>query len=154
MLALETSVVSGLAALDFVPDVLLASFHGMPERTLQLGDPYHCQCRKTARLLSERLGRPVEVAFQSRFGRAKWLEPATDSQLEALGKAGKSVAVFAPGFAADCLETLEELAIRGKRQFVEAGGRNFAYLPCLNADAPGMAMLETLVRRELAGWLV
>ena len=152
--ALETSVVSGLAALDFVPDVLLASFHGMPERTLQLGDPYHCQCRKTARLLSERLGRPVEVAFQSRFGRAKWLEPATDSQLEALGKAGKSVAVFAPGFAADCLETLEELAIRGKRQFVEAGGRNFAYLPCLNADAPGMAMLETLVRRELAGWLV
>ncbi|HET6525241.1 ferrochelatase [Sphingopyxis sp.] len=151
--ALEASVASGLAALDFVPDVLLASFHGMPERTLRLGDPYHCQCRKTARLLSERLGRPVEVAFQSRFGRAKWLEPATDSRLEALGKAGKSVAVFAPGFAADCLETLEELAIRGKRQFLEAGGRNFAYLPCLNADAPGMAMIETLVRRELGGWL-
>ena len=151
--ALRASVEAGLAALDFAPDVLLASFHGMPERTLHLGDPYHCQCQKTARLLSDVLGRPVEVAFQSRFGRAKWLEPATDSRLEALGKAGKSVAIFAPGFAADCLETLEELAIRGRQQFAEAGGGNFACLPCLNADAPGMAMLETLVRRELAGWL-
>ncbi|QCB53457.1 ferrochelatase [Sphingopyxis sp. PAMC25046] len=151
--ALGASVASGLAALDFAPDVLLASFHGMPERTLQLGDPYHCQCQKTARLLSERLGRPVEVAFQSRFGRAKWLEPATDTRLETLGRADKSVAIFAPGFAADCLETLEELAIRGKQQFADAGGRNFAYLPCLNADAPGMATIETLVRRELAGWL-
>jgi ferrochelatase len=151
--ALKTSVEAGLAALDFTPDVLLASFHGMPERTLHLGDPYHCQCRKTARLLSEAMGRPIEVAFQSRFGRAKWLEPATDTQLEALGKAGQSVAIFAPGFSADCLETLEELAIRGKEQFEAAGGDRFAYLPCLNAEAPGMAMLETLVRRELAGWL-
>jgi ferrochelatase len=151
--ALKASVEAGLAALDFVPDVLLASFHGMPERTLHLGDPYHCQCQKTARLLSGLLARPVEVAFQSRFGRAKWLEPATDSRLEALGRAGKSVAVFAPGFAADCLETLEELAIRGRQQFTEAGGGGFAYLPCLNAGAPGMTMIETLVRRELAGWL-
>lgn len=151
--ALKTSVEAGLAALDFVPDVLLASFHGMPERTLHLGDPYHCQCRKTARLLSGALGRPVEVAFQSRFGRAKWLEPATDTQLEAFARAGKSVAIFAPGFSADCLETLEELAIRGKEQFEAAGGKQFAYLPCLNADAPGMAMLEALVRRELAGWI-
>lgn len=151
--ALKASVEAGLAALDFVPDVLLASFHGMPERTLHLGDPYHCQCQKTARLLSDALGRPVEIAFQSRFGRAKWLEPATDIQLEALAKAGKSVAIFAPGFSADCLETLEELAIRGKEQFMAAGGRQFAYLPCLNADAPGMAMLEAIVRRELAGWI-
>jgi len=151
--ALKESVERGLATLEFAPDVLLASFHGMPERTLQLGDPYHCQCRKTARLLSDALGRPVEVAFQSRFGRAKWLEPATDMRLESLGREGKSVAIFAPGFAADCLETLEELAIRGKQQFEAAGGRQFAYLPCLNADAPGLAMLEALVRRELAGWL-
>lgn len=151
--ALKQSVEYGLAALDFTPDVLLASFHGMPERTLHLGDPYHCQCRKTARLLSDALGRPVEVAFQSRFGRAKWLEPATDTRLETLGREGKSVAIFAPGFAADCLETLEELAIRGQQQYEAAGGRQFAYLPCLNADAPGMAMLDTLVRRELAGWL-
>lgn len=151
--ALKASVETGLAALDFTPDVLLASFHGMPERTLHLGDPYHCQCRKTARLLSEAMGRPIEVAFQSRFGRAKWLEPATDTQLEALGKAGKSVAIFAPGFSADCLETLEELAIRGKEQFEAAGGGHFAYLPCLNAEASGMAMLTSLIRRELSGWL-
>ncbi len=151
--ALGTSVSAGLAALDFTPDVLLASFHGMPERTRTLGDPYHDQCRTTAQHLSAALGRPVEVAFQSRFGRAKWLEPATDARLERLGREGRSVAIFAPGFSADCLETLEELAIRGKQQFQGAGGKQFAYLPCLNADAPGMAMLETLVRRELAGWL-
>lgn len=151
--ALKTSVEAGLATLDFIPDVLLASFHGMPERTLHLGDPYHCQCRKTARLLSEALGRPVEVAFQSRFGRAKWLEPATDAALADLGKAGKSVAIFAPGFAADCLETLEELAIRGREQFAAAGGTQFAYLSCLNDSTPGQMMLETLIRRELAGWL-
>ncbi|WP_077147811.1 ferrochelatase [Sphingopyxis sp. KK2] len=151
--ALKASVETGLAALDFAPDILLASFHGMPQRTLDLGDPYHCQCRKTARLLSEALGRPVEVAFQSRFGRAKWLEPATDATLERLGREGKSVAIFAPGFAADCLETLEELAIRGREQFSAAGGTHFAYLPCLNDGAPGLAMLEALVRRELAGWI-
>lgn len=151
--ALASSVASGVAALDFVPDTILASFHGMPERTLKLGDPYHCQCQKTARLIAERLGRPVEIAFQSRFGRAKWLEPATDATLARLGGEGRSVAIFAPGFAADCLETLEELAIRGRDQFAAAGGTKFAYLPCLNDSAPGMAMLETLVRRELAGWL-
>jgi protoporphyrin/coproporphyrin ferrochelatase len=151
--ALGQSVDAGLAALDFAPDVLLASFHGMPERTRTLGDPYHDQCQATARLLAEALGRPVDVAFQSRFGRAKWLEPATDARLEQLGREGRSVAIFAPGFSADCLETLEELAIRGKEQFETAGGRQFAYIPCLNAEAPGMAMLEALVRRELAGWL-
>lgn len=150
--ALKAGLEAGLAALDFAPDVLLASFHGMPERTLKLGDPYHCQCLKTARLLSEALGRPVEVAFQSRFGRAKWLEPATDTVLERLGGEGKSVAIFAPGFAADCLETLEELAIRGKEQYEAAGGAHFAYIPCLNDGAPGLAMLEALIRRELAGW--
>lgn len=151
--AIRASVESGLAALDFVPDVLLASFHGMPERTRALGDPYHDQCQTTARLLSQTMDRPVDVAFQSRFGRAKWIEPATDKRLEQLGKEGRSVAIFAPGFSADCLETLEELAIRGSEQFAEAGGRQFAYLPCLNAGPVGMAMLETLVRRELAGWL-
>ena len=149
---LKSSVETGLATLDFVPDVLLASFHGMPERTLKLGDPYHCQCLKTARLLSEALGRPVEVAFQSRFGRAKWLEPATDAVLARLGSEGKSVAIFAPGFAADCLETLEELAIRGKEQYEAAGGAHFAYIPCLGDSTPGLAMLEALIRRELAGW--
>ena len=151
--ALKKSVETGLAAIDFTPDVLLASFHGMPQRTLDLGDPYHCHCQKTARLLAEALGHPVDVAFQSRFGRAKWLEPATDTRLEQLGREGRSVAIFAPGFAADCLETLEELAIRGKQQFEGAGGKNFAYIPCLNADTSGMVMLEALMRRELSGWL-
>ncbi|HMN53032.1 MAG TPA: ferrochelatase [Sphingopyxis sp.] len=151
--ALAASVEAGLAALDFAPDTLVASFHGMPERTRTLGDPYHDQCVLTARLLAEALGRPVEVAFQSRFGRAKWLEPATDATLARLGREGRSVAILAPGFAADCLETLEELAIRGKAGFEAAGGRHFAYIPCLNDSAAGVAMLETLVRRELAGWL-
>ena len=152
--ALATSVKEAVAALDFVPEQLLATFHGMPQRTLDLGDPYHCQCQKTARLLGEALGRPVTVAFQSRFGGAKWLEPATDSMLEKLGQNGvRRIAVIAPGFSADCLETLEEIAMRGKEQFEAAGGERFAYIPCLNASPTGMAMLETLVRRELAGWV-
>jgi protoporphyrin/coproporphyrin ferrochelatase len=152
--ALKTSLEASLAALDFVPDVILASFHGMPERTLHLGDPYHCHCRKTARLLSEAMGRPLEVSFQSRFGRAKWLDPATDATLVRLAHEGtKKIAIFAPGFSVDCLETLEELAIAGKEQFKHAGGTHFAYLPCLNDNVPGMDMLESLVRQELAGWL-
>jgi ferrochelatase len=152
--ALKASVEAGLAALDFVPAAIVASFHGMPQRTLELGDPYHCQCRKTARLLGEALGRELTVAFQSRFGRAKWLEPATDQVLEALpGKGMKRVAVIAPGFSADCLETLEELAIRGREQFEAAGGTHFAYLPCLNDSAPGMEMLRSILATELAGWI-
>ncbi len=152
--ALKTSLEASLAQLDFTPDVILTSFHGMPERTLTLGDPYHCQCRKTARLLSEAMERPLEVSFQSRFGRAKWLDPATDVTLERLAKEGKrKLAIFAPGFSVDCLETLEELAIQGHEQFEAAGGTHYAYLPCLNDSAPGMVMLEAIVRRELAGWI-
>jgi protoporphyrin/coproporphyrin ferrochelatase len=151
--ALAASLRASLAALDFEPEALLASFHGMPQRTLALGDPYHCHCRKTARLLSDALGRPLEVAFQSRFGRAKWLEPATDKVLAALPGSGiRKVAVFAPGFAADCLETLEELAIRGRDGFLAAGGTHFAYLPCLNESEAGMKMLRRLLARELEGW--
>src|SRR3546814_12395012 len=124
----------------------------MPERTRTLGDPYHDQCQATARRLADALGRPVEVAFQSRFGRARWLEPATATQLESLSRAGKSVAVPAPGFAAACLATLEDLAIRGKAQFADAGGRQFASLPCLHAAAPGTALLSTPSRHQLARW--
>ena len=157
--ALRADTTRQLRALAFTPEVLLLSFHGMPERTLHLGDPYHCQCRKTARLLAEALAADfpdlrVEVTFQSRFGRAKWLEPATDLVLAAEGAKGtKRLAIAAPGFSADCLETREELAIRGREQFVEAGGTDFAALDCLNAGEAGMAMLEALVRRELAGWI-
>ena len=152
--ALADSVRAQVAALDFAPDAVLASFHGMPLRTLELGDPYHCHCRKTARLLSEALGRELVVTFQSRFGRAKWLEPATDRVLEELpGRGMRKVAIVAPGFSADCLETLEELAIRGKESFLAAGGTDFAYLPCLNASEAGNAMLRVLLARELAGWV-
>ena len=152
--ALKTVIEAELAALPFKPDAVVASFHGMPKRTLQLGDPYHCHCHKTARLLSDALGRELHVAFQSRFGPAKWLGPATDLELERLAHEGrKRVAVVAPGFSADCLETLEELAIRGRESFLKAGGTHFAYLPCLNDSGAGMAMLRTLIGRELAGWI-
>jgi ferrochelatase len=152
--ALQVRLEEGLAALDFTPDAILASFHGMPQRTLELGDPYHCHCRKTARLLSEASGRELTVTFQSRFGRAKWLEPATDTTLAALPAQGiKKVAILAPGFSADCLETLEELAIRGRESFEEAGGTHFAYLPCLNDSDVGVEMLRSIIGRELDGWV-
>ena len=157
--ALHADLAAQIAALPFAPEVLLLSFHGMPERTLHLGDPYHCHCQKSARLLGEAFaashpGLRVETSFQSRFGRAKWLEPATDKVLAAEAERGtKALVVAAPGFSADCLETLEELAIRGREQFTEAGGRDFAALGCLNTGEPGMAMLEALVRRELGGWI-
>ena len=157
--ALRADTARQLTALDFEPEVLLLSFHGMPERTLHLGDPYHCQCCKTARLLAAALAPQfpalrIETSFQSRFGRAKWLEPATDAVLAAEAHKGtRRLAIAAPGFSADCLETREELAIRGREQFSEAGGRHFAALDCLNAGDAGMAMLEALVRRELAGWI-
>jgi ferrochelatase len=151
--ALKRHTEAALAALDFQPDAVLASFHGMPERTLHLGDPYYCHCHKTARLLSSAMGRELLLTFQSRFGRAKWLEPATDKVLEELPPKGvKKVAIVAPGFSADCLETLEELAIRGRDGFLAAGGTHFAYLPCLNDSEPGMEMLRSIIGRELEGW--
>ena len=152
--ALRTNLTRQIEALDFQPERLLLSFHGMPQRTLELGDPYHCHCQKTARLVGEALGREVDVAFQSRFGRAKWLEPATDATLSSYPKRGvRRVVVAAPGFSADCLETLEELGIRGRDSFVKAGGEKFALLDCLNDSPESIAMLERLIERELAGWL-
>ncbi|MFM5954356.1 MAG: ferrochelatase [Novosphingobium sp.] len=157
--ALRADTARQLRALDFVPEVLLLSFHGMPQRTLDLGDPYHCQCQKTARLMGEALAGEfpqlrIETTFQSRFGRAKWLEPATDAVIAAEGAQGtRRLAIAAPGFSADCLETREELAIRGRDQFAAAGGTHFAALDCLNASAAGIDMLEALIRRELSGWM-
>jgi len=152
--ALRDNISRQLAALDFAPQRLLLSFHGMPQRTLELGDPYHCHCRKTARLLGEALGQPVDVAFQSRFGRAKWLEPATEPVLAAYpGEGVTKIAIAAPGFSADCLETIEELGIRGRETFLAAGGTHFARLDCLNDSTEGMAMLEALIGRELEGWV-
>jgi ferrochelatase len=152
--ALKDSVEAQLGALDFEPEAIVASFHGMPERTLHLGDPYHCHCRKTARLLSEALGRELITAFQSRFGRAKWLEPATDKVLAELpGRGVRKLAILAPGFSADCLETLEELAIRGRDTFTAAGGTHFAYLACLNDSPGGIQMLRSIIGTELEGWV-
>jgi len=152
--ALRASLSRQIAALDFAPERLLLSFHGMPRRTLDLGDPYHCHCQKTARLLGEALGIEVDIAFQSRFGRAKWLEPATDRMLAGYPAKGvKRIAIAAPGFAADCLETLEELGIRGRETFLNSGGEEFALLECLNDSDEGIAMLQRLIERELAGWL-
>jgi ferrochelatase len=152
--ALTTNLTRQLDALDFKPQRLLLSFHGMPERTRQLGDPYHDHCQQTVRLLRKAIAIDVEIAFQSRFGRAKWLEPATDATLAAYpGEGVTRVALAAPGFSADCLETLEELGIRGSETFLGAGGKQFALLDCLNDSPEGMTMLEQLVRRELAGWL-
>ena len=152
--ALAANLSRQLAALDFEPERLLLSFHGMPQRTAKLGDPYHDQCQETARLVSKQLGREVDVSFQSRFGRAIWLEPATDATLASYPERGvKRIAVATPGFSADCLETLEELGIRDRRTFERAGGERFALLDCLNDSPESIAMLERLIERELAGWL-
>lgn len=152
--ALKSSVYRNLAALDFAPDALLASFHGMPERTLHLGDPYHCQSVKTVRLLREALSLPVHMSFQSRFGRAKWLEPETEATLAGLVRDGvRTIAVVTPGFAADCLETLEEIALRARDAFLREGGEKFAYLPCLNASTEAITLYQRLLSRELSGWI-
>ena len=152
--ALAADLSRQIAALDFAPERLLLSFHGMPERTLKLGDPYHCHCQKTGRLLSDKLAVATEVSFQSRFGPAQWLTPATDERLKALPAEGvRRIAIAAPGFSADCLETIEELGIRGREDFLAAGGEQFARLDCLNDSDTGIDMLERLVRRELSGWI-
>jgi ferrochelatase len=154
---LAKSISDGVAALDFVPDLVITSYHGMPVEYLERGDPYHCQCLKTTRLVREHLGwdqSKIMVTFQSRFGPTKWLEPYTDVTLGALpGKGIKKVAILAPAFSADCIETLEEIAMQGKETFMHAGGEQFAYIPCLNDSPDGMDMIEAMVRRELGGWL-
>ncbi|MEP7241587.1 MAG: ferrochelatase, partial [Devosia sp.] len=156
--ALADSIAAGVAALPFKPDVVLTSYHGMPIEYLLKGDPYYCDCLKTTRLVRERLGwskEYIKVTFQSRFGPAEWLKPYTDKTLEALGAEKKKVAILAPAFSADCIETLEEIAITGREQFVHAGGNHedYVYIPCLNDSPGGMTMLEAVVRRELGGWI-
>ena len=155
--ALANSVNAAISDLGFKPDVILASFHGMPEEYLQKGDPYHCQCAVTARVLRENLGLAedkLRMTFQSRFGTAEWLKPYTDATVKSLAESGvKNLAVITPGFTADCLETLEEIAMENAAIFREHGGENFAAIPCLNDSAGGMKVIETVVRRELSGWL-
>ncbi len=139
------------------PDVLLMSFHGVPRYTLDKGDPYHCECQKTGRLLAEALGlepNQFRLTFQSRFGRTEWLKPYTDKTLEELGRTGvKRVDVVAPGFVADCLETLEELAMEGRTQFLAAGGKEFHYIPALNEHPQWIAALGQIALDNLGGWI-
>jgi ferrochelatase len=142
---------------DFTTDKLLMTFHGVPKFHLDRGDPYHCQCHKTARLIGERLGlKPADyvVTFQSRFGKAEWLQPYTDKTLEALGAAGtKRIDVICPGFAADCLETLEEIADEGRETFLHAGGEAFNYLPVANDTEAYVNALATVAMDNLGGWV-
>jgi ferrochelatase len=137
-------------------DHLVMSFHGVPERTLRLGDPYHCECQKTARLLASRLALEKDrytLTFQSRFGKAKWLEPYTEPTLRALARRGVArVDVVCPGFTGDCLETLEEIAIEGRQAFLTSGGKEFHYIPCMNDDPGWIGALGALAEQHLAGW--
>jgi ferrochelatase len=155
--ALARSLEAELGKLPFKPDMILASFHGVPKDYLLKGDPYHCHCAKTARLLRERLALGEDrfmMTFQSRFGTAEWLQPYTDMTVKALAERGvKNLAVVTPGFVADCLETLEEIAVENAEIFHHHGGENFAAIPCLNDREAGMAVIRHVVQRELQGWV-
>ncbi|MCB1367649.1 MAG: ferrochelatase [Rhodobacteraceae bacterium] len=155
--ALAASIEAAYGRLEHRPDVLIASYHGMPERYLADGDPYYCQCLKTSRLLRERLGwdeGALVSAFQSKFGPEEWLKPATLDEVARQAQAGnKRIAVIAPAFSADCLETLEEIRGEIREAFIEAGGDEFTYIPCLNADRAHIAMMADIVRANLAGWV-
>ena len=155
--ALAQSVERAYAGLDRRPDVLVASYHGMPKRYLMQGDPYHCKCQKTSRLLRERLGwapEDINTTFQSVFGREEWLKPYTVEHVAELAKAGKkNIAVIAPAFSADCIETLEEINGEIHEAFEEAGGETFTYIPCLNDDEAHVAALTQVIAENLAGWI-
>jgi len=155
--ALAASTTAELAKLAFVPEVILASFHGMPEDYIRKGDPYDEHCVETVRLLRDQLQldeSKLMLTFQSRFGRAKWLEPATDQTVKSLARRGvKNLVVVTPGFSADCLETLEEIAVENAHIFRKNGGQNFFAIPCLNDSEPGMLVLWQMALRELKGWI-
>src|SRR5690606_7417049 len=154
--ALALSMTAAIGKLDFEPQIVLASYHGIPVPYSQKGDPYREHCLETTRLLRERLGwdeTRLTTTFQSRFGAQEWLQPYTDKTVEKLAKDGvKRIAVINPGFSADCIETLEEIDGEAREIFLHNGGESFAHIPCLNASDEGMAMIEALVRRELGGW--
>ncbi|MGH1349509.1 MAG: ferrochelatase [Methyloligellaceae bacterium] len=155
--ALATTLQDSLAKLDFEPEVILASFHGIPKEYFEKGDPYSCYCEKTVRLLREATGLgedKLRLTFQSRFGKAEWIQPYTDKTVEALAKDGvKNLAIITPGFAADCVETLEEIAMENGDIFKDNGGENFAAIPCLNDSDAGIKALVNIIKRELGGWI-
>lgn len=155
--ALANSINNHLATLDWEPELVITSYHGIPKSYFMKGDPYHCQCYKTTRLLREHLGWEKEklmVTFQSRFGPEEWLQPYTDKTVEKLAQEGvKRIAIMNPGFVSDCLETLEEIAGEAGEDFLHNGGEKFTHIPCLNDSADGMRVIENVVRRELQGWV-
>jgi protoporphyrin/coproporphyrin ferrochelatase len=155
--ALAKSLRQHIKGLPWKPDMILASFHGLPREYLTKGDPYHCHCMKTARLLREKMKLSPEylqVVFQSRFGRTEWLQPYAQETVEHLPAKGvKNLVMIMPGFSADCVETLEEVAIGLDETFKHAGGKNFSAVPCLNDSQPSIDMLEALVKQELKGWI-
>jgi ferrochelatase len=155
--ALASSVKVSLDEIDWQPDTILASYHSIPASYFKAGDPYPCQCWKTSRLLREKLGLEedgLQTSFQSRVGPTEWVSPYTDKAVEKLaGEGVKKLAVIAPAFSSDCLETLEEINMELRETFLEAGGTHFHYIPCLNATPSGMAMLEAVTRNELSGWI-
>lgn len=155
--ALAQSIEAKYAGLDQRPDILVCSYHGVPQRYLIEGDPYHCQCQKTTRLLQERLGwneTDIITTFQSKFGPEEWLKPYTVEEVARLAEAGKTnIAVCAPAFSADCIETLEEINEEIKESFEEAGGQEFTYIPCLNDDTAHIAALSQIIRENLSGWV-
>jgi len=155
--AVAASIRDHVAKLDFEPEALMMSFHGMPEKYAEQGDPYPAHCSRTARLVRERLNWPEvrwHMTYQSQFGSDPWLQPYTIDTVGHLARSGvKRLAMIAPGFAADCLETLEELDMENRQAFLDNGGENFAYIPCLNSSPAGIRVIEAVVRRELAGWV-
>lgn len=155
--ALARSLKGSLAKLDFEPEIVLASYHGIPKPYADKGDPYGVHCLKTTRLLREKLGwdeKRLITTFQSRFGAQEWLQPYTDKTVQKLAREGvKSIAIINPGFSVDCIETLDEIGREVRDEFLHAGGKNFAHIPCLNDSPEGMDVIETLVRRELLGWV-
>lgn len=155
--ALAQSILNHEAELGWQSEVTLMSFHGLPKRYLLQGDPYHCHCCKTARLLREKLGRneqQMPLAFQSRFGKAEWLQPYTEATVRRLAQEGvKNMTVITPGFISDCVETLEEIAMQAQETFQEHGGEKFSVVPCLNASDASIAVLLHVIKRELQGWL-
>ena len=149
--AIINSINKKINEISWKPDLILASYHGIPQKYFDKGDPYHCYCHKTTRLISERLNSvEIKTSFQSRFGPQKWLQPYTDKTLESLPKEGKkNILTICPGFASDCVETLEEILIQGKESFINSGGENFDMIPCLNDNDDHILLLESLIKKNI-----
>ena len=149
--ALVNSINKKISEINWEPDLIIASYHGIPKKYFEKGDPYHCYCQKTTRLMKEKFTKiPIETTFQSRFGPQEWLQPYTDKTLETLPKSGKkNILVICPGFSSDCVETLEEISIQGKESFLKSGGKNFDVIPCLNDNEDHLKLISTLVDRYI-----